>query len=112
MFTCMCRPFLINDCRSGVNGSVYCAGDSLASYNFADSNKFKTIVVFDCRGVEPVEFSPRNGWKVGIFYSTIPRVKNFLNFVILYWRLVKQLFLNDTGTGISFIKFVANFTVK
>jgi hypothetical protein len=39
-------------------------GDSLATYNFADSNKFKTIVVFDCRGVEPVEFSPRNGWKV------------------------------------------------
>ncbi len=67
----MCRPFLINDCRSEVNDSVYCAGDSLASYNFADSNKFKTIVVFDCRGVEPVEFSPRNGWKVGIIYLTI-----------------------------------------
>jgi hypothetical protein len=60
--------------RSGVNDSFYCAGDSLASYNFADSNKFKTIVVFDCRGVEPVEFSPRNGWKVGIIYSTITRV--------------------------------------
>lgn len=21
-----------------------------------------TIVVFDCRGIEPVEFSPRSGW--------------------------------------------------
>ena len=38
--------------------------DSLASYNQVDNNKFKTIVVFDCRGMEPVEFSPRNGWKV------------------------------------------------
>ena len=29
-----------------------------------DNNKFKTVVVFDCRGIEPVDFSPRNGWKV------------------------------------------------
>ena len=43
-----------------------------------DNNRLKTIVVFDCRwpvhldmqshprGLEPVDFSPRNGWKVGI----------------------------------------------
>ena len=30
----------------------------------SDNNKFKTVVVFDCRGTEPVDFSPRNGWKV------------------------------------------------
>ena len=30
----------------------------------SDNNKFKTVVVFDCRGIEPVDFSPRNGWKV------------------------------------------------
>jgi len=24
-----------------------------------DSNRFKTMVAFDCRGVEPVDFSPR-----------------------------------------------------
>ena len=29
-----------------------------------DNNQFKTIIAFDCRGMEPVEFSPRNGWKV------------------------------------------------
>ena len=29
-----------------------------------DNNKAKTIVVFDCRGLEPVDFSPRMGWKV------------------------------------------------
>lgn len=24
--------------------------------------KFKTIVQFDCRGIEPTEFQPRSGW--------------------------------------------------
>ena len=40
-----------------------------------DNNKAKTIVVFDCRGLEPVDFSPRMGWKVGkglCLYLTIP----------------------------------------
>ena len=36
--------------------------DSVKSYDFADSNKFKTICVFDCRGLEPVDFDPRDGW--------------------------------------------------
>ncbi|XP_020624909.1 UPF0587 protein C1orf123 homolog isoform X3 [Orbicella faveolata] len=27
-----------------------------------DSNKFKTMVAFDCRGLEPVDFSPRGGF--------------------------------------------------
>ena len=36
--------------------------DSIKSYNNADSNKLKSIVTFDCRGMEPVEFSPRDGW--------------------------------------------------
>lgn len=27
-----------------------------------DANKFKTIVTFDCRGVEPVDFEPKSGW--------------------------------------------------
>ena len=33
--------------------------DTIKPYNAEDSNKFKTIVVFDCRGVEPIDFSPR-----------------------------------------------------
>lgn len=36
--------------------------DTITSYNADDSNQFKTIVVFDCRGVEPVDFSPRVGF--------------------------------------------------
>lgn len=35
-----------------------------ATYTSEDSGKFKTIVVFDCRGIEPEEFSPRDGWIV------------------------------------------------
>jgi hypothetical protein len=44
--------------------SVDILEDTIAKYTMADSNKFKTIIAFDCRGMEPVEFSPRNGWRV------------------------------------------------
>jgi len=37
--------------------------DSLSPYLEDDVPKFKTIVTFDCRGVEPVDFSPRVGWE-------------------------------------------------
>ncbi|XP_065367616.1 UPF0587 protein CG4646 [Calliphora vicina] len=37
---------------------------SNAVYTQEDSGKFKTIVVFDCRGAEPMDFSPRIGWIV------------------------------------------------
>lgn len=33
-------------------------------YTQEDSGKFKTIVIFDCRGAEPTAFSPRIGWIV------------------------------------------------
>lgn len=35
-------------------------------YTSNDQNKFKTIVTFDCRGIEPVEFSPAEGWLVKV----------------------------------------------
>jgi len=44
--------------------SIDIQDDTITNYKMSDNNKFKTIVVFDCRGLEPVEFSPRNGWKV------------------------------------------------
>lgn len=34
------------------------------AYTANDSGKFKVIVSLDCRGVEPVDFSPRAGWIV------------------------------------------------
>lgn len=35
---------------------------SNATYTSDDAGKFKTIISFDCRGVEPIKFSPREGW--------------------------------------------------
>lgn len=31
-------------------------------YKSDDQNSFKTIVTFDCRGMEPTDFSPSEGW--------------------------------------------------
>nr|CAG4639653.1 EOG090X0HQJ [Daphnia magna] len=38
--------------------------ESVTSYDDGDQGKFKIIVKFDCRGMEPADFSPRNGWVV------------------------------------------------
>lgn len=38
--------------------------DSVASYTEDDVGKFKSIVTFDCRGIEPTEFDPREGFVV------------------------------------------------
>lgn len=37
---------------------------SQASYTESDSGTFKTFVLFDCRGIEPVDFDPRTGYIV------------------------------------------------
>lgn len=36
--------------------------DSIKSFTSDDQGKFKTLVVFDCRGIEPSDFSAREGW--------------------------------------------------
>jgi len=36
--------------------------DSIKSFTEDDQGKFKSIVVFDCRGVEPDNFSAGEGW--------------------------------------------------
>ena len=33
--------------------------DSIKPYIIDKNNQFQTVVTFDCRGVEPVDFSPR-----------------------------------------------------
>lgn len=38
--------------------------ESLKSYNDEDQGKFKTVIQFDCRGMEPCEFSPRVNFKL------------------------------------------------
>lgn len=36
--------------------------DSIKSYNSDDQGKFKIIVCLECRGIEPCDYSPREGW--------------------------------------------------
>ncbi|XP_076753155.1 CXXC motif containing zinc binding protein [Xylocopa sonorina] len=36
--------------------------DSIKSFVANDQNNFQTIVIFDCRGLEPCDFSAREGW--------------------------------------------------
>ncbi|KAJ8867001.1 hypothetical protein PR048_032863 [Dryococelus australis] len=38
--------------------------DTNSEYTKDDDERFKTIIVFDCRGVEPVDFDFRDGWTV------------------------------------------------
>ncbi|GIZ02576.1 CXXC motif containing zinc binding protein [Caerostris extrusa] len=46
--------------------------DSFQKYTADDSETFKTIVAFDCRGVDPTDFSPRIGFRaVGETSGTI-----------------------------------------
>lgn len=37
--------------------------ESITPYTQDDAGQYKTIVVFDCRGVTPSDFSPRVGWE-------------------------------------------------
>lgn len=46
----------------GRENSIDILKDTIKPYTADDSNKFKTVVAFDCRGVEPVDFSPRVGF--------------------------------------------------
>lgn len=36
--------------------------DSVKPLVATDQGKFQTIVIYDCRGLEPTDFSPREGW--------------------------------------------------
>jgi len=42
--------------------SIAIIPESLQEYSAEDVPLYKTVVVFDCRGVEPVLFEPRMGW--------------------------------------------------
>ncbi|XP_011299106.1 UPF0587 protein C1orf123 homolog [Fopius arisanus] len=54
-FSCKCKLC------SRVN-TMTIMGDSLGFYDVDDQGKLKKIVIFDCRGLEPSDFSPREGW--------------------------------------------------
>lgn len=41
--------------------------DSTDVYVEDNTGKFKSIVTFDCRGIEPIDFDPREGFVVKSF---------------------------------------------
>jgi len=56
----------------GRDHSIDIIPESLQSYSIDDVPHVKTIVTFDCRGVEPTTFEPRMGWSVkGAESSTV-----------------------------------------
>ncbi|KAA0718892.1 UPF0587 protein C1orf123 [Triplophysa tibetana] len=42
--------------------SIDILGDTITPYNAEDNERFKTIVQFECRGLEPVDFQPQAGF--------------------------------------------------
>jgi len=52
---------IFSSCRSA--SVLVCVADiikeSLCAYHADDVPQFKTVVAFDCRGVEPTDFEPR-----------------------------------------------------
>lgn len=42
--------------------SIEILSSTITSYNAEDNEKFKTIVEFECRGLEPVDFQPQAGF--------------------------------------------------
>jgi hypothetical protein len=38
--------------------------NSITPFIAENQEQYQTIVVFDCRGIEPIDFSPRTGWIV------------------------------------------------
>ncbi|XP_060522428.1 UPF0587 protein CG4646 [Cylas formicarius] len=54
----------------GRENSLDIVKGSNASYRDYDQGKFKSIVVFECRGIEPTEFTPGESWIVKVKESS------------------------------------------
>ncbi|XP_022344576.2 CXXC motif containing zinc binding protein-like [Crassostrea virginica] len=54
---------LVMKCKlCGRENHIDIVRDSLKPYSEKDVGKFSTVVIFDCRGIEPIDFSPRAGF--------------------------------------------------
>ncbi|KAK7809899.1 hypothetical protein U0070_000285 [Myodes glareolus] len=45
-----------------LENSIEILSSTIKSYNSEDNEKFKTIVEFECRGLEPIDFQPQAGF--------------------------------------------------
>ncbi|XP_066258452.1 UPF0587 protein CG4646 [Euwallacea similis] len=67
----------------GRENSLDIVPGSNASYTNEDSEKFKSIVAFDCRGTEPVDYRPSEGWLVKVEGSS--KVFNDVDLIEKEW---------------------------
>uniref|UniRef100_A0A673TMX8 CXXC motif containing zinc binding protein n=1 Tax=Suricata suricatta TaxID=37032 RepID=A0A673TMX8_SURSU len=75
--------------------SIEILSSTIKSYNAEDNEKFKTIVEFECRGLEPVDFQPQAGFAAegvdsGTVFSDInlqEKVRDLgaLQGAVVYW---------------------------
>ncbi|XP_050430556.1 CXXC motif containing zinc binding protein [Adelges cooleyi] len=64
---------LVTKCKMcSRDSSIDILPETVSKYTIEDSNKFKTVVSFDCRGMSVVDFSPRNGFKCRGIESNTP----------------------------------------
>ncbi|XP_033329280.1 CXXC motif containing zinc binding protein [Megalopta genalis] len=55
----------VSKCKLCSRGnSITILGDLVKPFVARDQDSFQSIVVFDCRGLEPCDFWPRDGWTV------------------------------------------------
>ncbi|XP_025942486.1 UPF0587 protein C1orf123 homolog isoform X5 [Apteryx rowi] len=84
--------------------SIDILSQTIKPYNAEDSEKFKTIVEFECRGLEPVDFQPQAGFAAEGAESGTPF--NDINLLekAMGYRQRKFCLLNlNTGTETSLI---------
>ncbi|XP_014794847.1 PREDICTED: UPF0587 protein C1orf123 homolog isoform X1 [Calidris pugnax] len=62
--------------------SIDIISQTIKPYNAEDSEKFKTIVEFECRGLEPVDFQPQNK-----DFTPVTKLNLISSFCALYWRV-------------------------
>ncbi|KAF7223154.1 uridine-cytidine kinase 2-B isoform X1 [Nothobranchius furzeri] len=54
---------MVQKCKlCGRENSIDILGDTITPYNAEDNETFKTMVQFECRGLEPVDFQPQAGF--------------------------------------------------
>ncbi|XP_038622149.1 CXXC motif containing zinc binding protein isoform X1 [Tachyglossus aculeatus] len=57
------KASMVQKCRlCSRENSIDILSNSIRPYNAEDSETFKTIVEFECRGLEPVDFQPQAGF--------------------------------------------------
>ncbi|KAF6770301.1 hypothetical protein AHF37_11292, partial [Paragonimus kellicotti] len=88
VYICPGERVALKDSRGDANLTIRCKfcnrvssvdllSETQSAYSAEDSGQFKTVVVFECRGLELLTFSPRVGWTArgvdsGTLFSDVP----------------------------------------